>query len=187
MELIAGIDEAGRGPMAGPVVAAAVILKPGQDLTGITDSKKISEARREALYERIISESAAYCIARADVDEIDELNILHATMLAMQRAICGLQIVPELALIDGNRCPTNLPCRAEYRIKGDLTTPAISAASILAKVTRDREMIALDKQYPGYGFAKHKGYGTKTHRAAMETLGLSPVHRKSFCFKKVST
>lgn len=177
--LIAGVDEAGRGPLAGPVVAAAVILDPQQPIVGLTDSKKISEKKREQLFDEIISKALAYSIERADVEEIDRLNILQATMLAMQRAVQALSIKPRQVIVDGNRCPQlAIPCRAI--IKGDLTEPAISAASILAKVSRDREMLYYDEIYPGYGLAGHKGYPTKAHCVALGELGVTPIHRKSF-------
>jgi ribonuclease HII len=176
---IAGVDEVGRGPLAGPVVTAAVILDPAQPITGLADSKKLSETRREALAELIKRHALAWAIGRAEVEEIDRLNILQATLLAMQRAVANLSITPEHVLVDGNRCP-RLPCSVEAVIKGDSTVPAISAASIIAKVTRDREMLALDAEYPGYGLAGHKGYPTKAHLAALHVLGVSPIHRRSF-------
>lgn len=176
---IAGVDEAGRGPLAGPVVAAAVILDPRNPIEGLTDSKKISEKKRERLFDEIVEKALAYSIERADVEEIDALNILHATMLAMKRAVESLATVPQEVIIDGNRCPDlSIPSRAI--IKGDLTEPAISAASILAKVSRDREMLYYDTIYPGYGLAGHKGYPTKAHCAALAALGVTPIHRKSF-------
>lgn len=178
--LTAGVDEAGRGPLAGPVMAAAVILDSARPIDGLADSKKLTEHRRDSLEEEIKDKALAWAVASADVDEIDTLNILHATMLAMQRAVAALNPVPLLALIDGNRCPSPLACRAEAIIKGDQTVPAISAASILAKVARDRELLRMEEQYPGYGFAKHKGYPTKDHVAALERLGVTPVHRRSF-------
>ncbi|MEJ2552793.1 MAG: ribonuclease HII [Gammaproteobacteria bacterium] len=178
--LTAGVDEAGRGPLAGPVMAAAVILDPTRPIDGLADSKKISERRRDALEAEIKDKALAWAVASADVVEIDTLNILHATMLAMRRAVAALEPVPLLALIDGDRCPSPLACRAEAIIKGDQTVPAISAASILAKVARDRELLRMEEQYPGYGFAKHKGYPTKDHVAALERLGVTPVHRCSF-------
>jgi len=178
-ELIAGVDEAGRGPLAGAVVAAAVILNPEKPISGLTDSKKLSERRREQFFELIQERALAWAVGRAEVAEIDEINILHASMLAMQRAVSQLQPSPQRALIDGNRCP-DLPCPVEAIIKGDLTVPCISAASIIAKVTRDREMVALDHQYPGYGLAKHKGYPTKLHREALVRLGPTPIHRTSY-------
>ncbi len=177
--LVAGVDEAGRGPLAGPVIAAAVILDPQQPIAGLTDSKLLSAKRREFLYAEIISKAYAYSIARADVDDIDRLNILQATMLAMQRAVAGLPKTPQSVIIDGNRCPPLvMPARAI--IQGDLTEPAISAASILAKVSRDREMLYYDQLYPGYGLATHKGYPTKAHCAALQRLGVTPIHRRSF-------
>lgn len=178
--LIAGVDEAGRGPLAGPVMAAAVILDPARPIAGLADSKQLSARRRDALEEEIKQKALAWAVSRAEVEEIDALNILHATMLAMQRAVAALNPAPLLALIDGNRCPSPLPCRAEAIVKGDQTVPAISAASILAKVARDRELLKLEEQYPGYGFAKHKGYPTKDHVAALEKLGVTPIHRRSF-------
>jgi ribonuclease HII len=177
--LVAGVDEVGRGPLAGPVVTAAVILDPTKPIEGLADSKAITEKKRERLFDEIKEKALAWAIGRCEVEEIDELNILQATMVAMQRAVAGLSPQPEHALIDGNRCPT-LPCSAEYVIKGDSKVPAISAASILAKVTRDREMVDLDKQYPGYGLAGHKGYPTKSHIEAIAVLGVTPIHRRSF-------
>ncbi|WP_246174644.1 ribonuclease HII [Pandoraea terrigena] len=178
-DLTCGVDEVGRGPLAGPVVTAAVILDPERPIEGLADSKKLTAQRREALYEEIVERSLAYCIAEASVAEIDSLNILHATMLAMQRAVNGLSRVPTLALIDGNRCPM-LPMRAEAIIKGDDKVPAISAASILAKVTRDRQLVALHEAFPQYGFDEHVGYGTPRHLAALRLHGPSPHHRQSF-------
>jgi len=178
-ELIAGVDEVGRGPLCGAVVTAAVILDPARPIEGLNDSKKLTEARREALFPLIQERALAWCIARAEVEEIDRLNILHATMLAMQRAVAGLQVRPDLVLVDGNRCPA-LPMRSEPVIKGDSRVPAIAAASILAKVARDREMLELDRQYPGYGIAGHKGYPTRVHLAALRELGATPIHRRSF-------
>ena len=177
--LVAGVDEVGRGPLAGPVVTAAVILDPDNPIEGLMDSKKLTEARREKLAILIKERSLAWSIGRAEVEEIDEINILQATMLAMQRAVDGLSPKPEHALIDGNRCP-NLSCTAEAIIKGDGLVPAISAASIIAKVSRDNEMVELDSQYPGYGLAGHKGYPTKAHMAALVELGVTPIHRRSF-------
>lgn len=179
-DLVAGVDEVGRGPLIGNVVAAAVILDPARPIAGLTDSKKLSEKKREQLYPLIQERALAWHIAWASPVEIDELNILHATMLAMRRAIAGLSVQPEFALIDGNRCPTGLPCPAEPIVKGDLKEPAISAASILAKVYRDREMVALDQRYPDYGFAKHKGYPTALHMQRLQQLGPLPEHRRSF-------
>ncbi len=179
-QLVAGVDEVGRGPLVGKVVAAAVILDPDSPIAGLTDSKKLTEKKREVLYPEIQEKALAWAIAWADVAEIDELNILHASMLAMSRAVNQLSPVPEYALIDGNRCPAGLVCPSEAIVKGDLKEPAISAASILAKVYRDREMIALDKVYPEYGFAKHKGYPTALHMAQLEKHGPISEHRRSF-------
>ena len=178
--LLAGVDEAGRGPLAGDVIAAAVILDPLHPIVGLNDSKKLSEKRREALYEDIINNALSYSVARASVEEIDELNILHASMLAMQRAVMSLPVAPEHVLIDGNRVPKLLPCPAEAVVKGDARQSAIAAASILAKVTRDREVVALDEHYPQYGFAKHKGYPTAQHLAAIKEHGVCDIHRRSF-------
>ena len=178
-ELVAGVDEVGRGPLCGPVVTAAVILDPARPIQGLNDSKKLSEARREALFDEIQEKALAWCIARAEVEEIDRLNILHATMLAMQRAVEGLSVVPRLALVDGNRCPV-LAVPSAAVVQGDASVPAIAAASILAKVSRDREMQALDLVYPGYGLAGHKGYPTPAHLQALESLGPTPIHRRSF-------
>jgi ribonuclease HII len=177
--LIAGVDEVGRGPLAGPVVTAAVILDPGKPIEGLADSKAMSEKKRERLFDEIREKALAWAVGRCEVEEIDELNILQATMVAMQRAVAGLATRPEHALIDGNRCP-KLPCTAEAVVKGDSKVAAISAASIIAKVTRDREMVELDKQYPGYGLAGHKGYPTKSHIEALHTLGVTPIHRSTF-------
>lgn len=177
--LVAGVDEVGRGPLCGAVVTAAVILDPGKPILGLNDSKKLSLARREALFDEIQEKALAWCVARAEVAEIDRLNILHATMLAMQRAVEGLQVQPRLALIDGNRCP-KLAVPSSPVVKGDSQVPAIAAASILAKVTRDREMQALDAFYPGYGLAGHKGYPTAEHLDALRRLGPTPIHRRSF-------
>ena len=176
---VAGLDEVGRGPLAGPVVTAAVILDPEQPISGLADSKALSEKKREALFDEILLKAKAWAIGRAEVEEIDEINILQATMLAMQRAVNGLSVQPEHVLVDGNRCP-DLPCTAEAIIKGDGKVPAISAASIIAKVTRDREMVLLDEKYPGYGLAGHKGYPTKAHMDALQKLGVTPIHRRSF-------
>jgi len=177
--LVAGVDEVGRGPLAGPVVTAAVILDPENPIDGLMDSKKLSESRREELAVLIKERSLAWSIGRAEVEEIDEINILQATMLAMQRAVAGLSPAPKHALIDGNRCP-QLICTAEAIIKGDGLVPSISAASIIAKVSRDNEMVELDALYPGYGLAGHKGYPTKAHRDALIELGVTPIHRRSF-------
>ncbi len=175
-----GVDEAGAGPLCGDVVAAAVILPQDVTLEGLTDSKKLTEKKREALFEMIINTAIAYGIARATVEEIDQINILQARMLAMSRAVTLLNPAPQFALIDGNRLPDQLPCEASSVVKGDALVQSIAAASVLAKVTRDREMIAMDQQYPEYGFAKHKGYGTKAHLMALETHGPSPIHRRSY-------
>lgn len=177
--LVAGVDEVGRGPLAGPVVTAAVILDPDHPIEGLMDSKKLSESRREQLAKLIKQHAIAWSLGRAEVEEIDDINILQATMLAMQRAVAGLSPAPDHVLIDGNRCPS-LPCTAEAIIKGDGLIPAISAASILAKVSRDHEMIAMDAKYPGYGLASHKGYPTKAHIDALTELGATPIHRRSF-------
>jgi len=179
LDRVAGVDEAGRGPLAGPVVAAAVILDPARPLAGLADSKTLSAARREALAGQIRAQALAWALGRAEVEEIDRLNILQATLLAMRRAVAALAPSPQLALVDGNRCP-ELPCRAQALVGGDRRVAAISAASILAKVARDAEMVALDARYPGYGFAVHKGYPTAAHRAALVALGPLPVHRRSF-------
>lgn len=178
-QIICGVDEAGRGPWAGPVFAAAVVLDPARPITGLRDSKKLSEARREELALEIKSRALAWSIAQSSEDEIDKLNILQATMLAMQRAIEGLSCIPTLALIDGNRCPS-LAIQAEAIIKGDATIPAISAASILAKTARDALLCRLHQQYPQYAFDQHKGYGTALHLERLRLHGVSPVHRKSY-------
>ncbi|MCY1516266.1 Ribonuclease HII [compost metagenome] len=178
-ELVAGVDEVGRGPLCGAVVTAAVILDPARPILGLNDSKKLSETRRDALFDEIREKALAWCIARAEVHEIDSLNILHATMLAMQRAVEGLSVQPRLALIDGNRCP-RLKVPSAPVVQGDAQVPAIAAASILAKVCRDREMVELDATYPGYGIAGHKGYPTPVHLEALRRLGPTPIHRRSF-------
>lgn len=178
-ELVAGVDEVGRGPLCGPVVTAAVILDPARPIEGLNDSKKLTEARREELFDEIQEKALAWCIARAEVEEIDRLNILHATMLAMQRAVEGLAVTPKLALIDGNRCP-QLAVPSAPVVQGDANVPAIAAASILAKVSRDRELQALDLIYPGYGLASHKGYPTPGHLEALQRLGPTTIHRRSF-------
>lgn len=177
--IIAGVDEVGRGPLAGPVVTAAVVLPPDTRIEGLTDSKALSPARRERLAVEIRDHAEDWALGRAEVWEIDELNILQATMLAMQRAVGGLRAAPDHVLVDGNRCPV-LPCTVEPVVGGDGIVACISAASVLAKVARDEEMIAMDNDYPGYGFAGHKGYGTAAHRAALARLGPSPIHRHSF-------
>ena len=176
--LVAGVDEVGRGPLAGDVVAAAVILAEPPP-AGVTDSKMLTPERREALAERIRDEAVSWALGRATVAEIDELNILQASLLAMRRAIEALPVQPTLVLVDGNRLP-KWPYEARAIVKGDLTEPSISAASILAKVQRDAEMLALHEHYPTYGFDRHKGYPTKVHLAALEIAGVSPVHRRSF-------
>lgn len=177
--LCAGCDEVGRGPLAGDVVAAAVILDPAKIISGLDDSKKLTEKKRELLFDEIQAKAMSWCIARASVAEIDSLNILQASLLAMTRAVQGLHIEPEHVLVDGNKLP-KWKYTAEAVVKGDSRVAAISAASILAKVTRDREMIQLDKVYPGYGFANHKGYPTKVHMEALERLGITPIHRQSY-------
>lgn len=179
MKLIAGIDEVGRGPLAGPVMACAVILHPERPILGLADSKVLSEKKREYLFEIIKENCLAWAIGRAEVAEIDQINILQATLLAMQRAINALSVKPDHIQIDGNICPkTNYSMEAI--IGGDGIIPVISAASILAKVIRDREMVEYDKIYPEYGFAKHKGYGTKQHLLAIKQFGITPIHRRSF-------
>lgn len=177
--VVAGVDEAGRGPLAGDVFAAAVILRDEHVIAGLTDSKKLSEKKRTALSEIIRRESIAWCIARATVSEIDSMNILQASLLAMKRAVEGLSIKAELALIDGNQRP-RLDCAIQTVIGGDALIPSISAASILAKTARDEEMLRLHEQYPEYGFDLHKGYGTALHLARLNKHGPSPVHRRSF-------
>ncbi len=178
-----GVDEAGRGPLAGPVYAAAVILSPDKPIEGINDSKKLSEKKREALFDVICEQAVAYCIASASVEEIEEHNILGATYLAMTRAVEGLSVKPELALIDGNRIPPMLTVPARYVVKGDALSASIGAASILAKVARDRVLREADALYPEYGFAVHKGYGTAAHTAALREFGPCPIHRPSFLKK----
>lgn len=177
--LIAGVDEAGRGPLAGPVIAAAVILDPNKPIEGLADSKKLTERQREKLFSTIREHALAWAVARATPTEIDDINILQASLLAMKRAVEKLPIQPQLALVDGNKCPKlTIPVRAIVR--GDQTEPAISAASIVAKVLRDRYMLFLDKKYPQYGFAKHKGYPTAAHIEAIRSAGVSRVHRVTF-------
>jgi ribonuclease HII len=177
--LVAGVDEAGRGPLAGSVVAAAVILDELKPVRGLADSKQLTARRRDALFDEIRAKALCCSVAEATVEEIDQLNILNATLLAMQRAVQGLRLKPHQVLIDGNRLPT-LDVRAEAIVGGDALVPAISAASILAKVTRDRQLLELDRLYPGYGFAQHKGYGTARHLLALRERGPLPVHRRSF-------
>ncbi|TMP20257.1 ribonuclease HII [Pseudoalteromonas sp. S2721] len=177
---IAGVDEVGRGPLVGDVVTAAVILDPNKPIAGLADSKKLSDKKRQLLAAEIKEKALCYAIGRCSPVEIDELNILHATMLAMSRAVEGLSVKPEFVFIDGNRVPSQLTVPAQAVVKGDSLVEEISAASILAKVARDEEMIELDKRYPDYGFAGHKGYPTKAHFAALEQYGAIAEHRKSF-------
>ncbi len=179
MEQSAGVDEAGRGPLAGPVIAAAVILGKSFAVAGLADSKTLSPARRRIMAEAVFDHALSYAIGRAEPHEIDEYNILNATLLAMQRAVAGLIVQPRQVLVDGNQAP-DLPIPVETIIKGDQTIPCISAASIIAKVTRDEEMVMLDEQFPGYGFARHKGYPTRQHLSALREMGISPIHRQSF-------
>ena len=177
--LMAGVDEAGRGPLAGPVVAAAVILDELQPIAGLNDSKKLSAKRREQLFDEIRARSLCFCIAQASAQEIDQLNILQATLLAMKRAVEGLRLPPKTVLVDGNRLP-NLAMRAEAIVQGDALVPAISAASILAKVHRDRLCAVMHEQYPVYGFDRHKGYGSALHLAALQAHGPADCHRMTF-------
>ena len=179
-QFVAGVDEAGRGPLAGPVVIAAVILDPYRPIDGLADSKILSEARRDALAPRIRANALAFSIIAVDTGEIEQLNILGATLIGMTRALLALTIAPTLALIDGNRLPKSLPCAARAIVGGDASVAAISAASILAKTTRDRIMCDLDPIHPGYGFARHKGYGTPEHLHALATLGPCAIHRRGF-------
>ena len=176
---IAGVDEVGRGPLAGAVLAAAVILDPANPIEGLKDSKALTEKRRIVLDQAIRERAIAYCVARAEVYEIDEINILHATMLAMQRAVAGLRVKAEYAIVDGNRSPV-FECPSDWLIKGDTKHDAIKAASIIAKVARDQEMIELDAVFPQYGFAQHKGYPTRMHLAALKKYGPTEIHRMSF-------
>lgn len=178
--LVAGVDEAGRGPLAGPVIAAAVILSADQPIEGLKDSKKLTARRREQLAIEIREKAAAYSIASASVEEIDELNILRATLLAMKRAVDGLEPQPTRVLVDGNRAPVLPGVQVKTIIDGDNLEPAIAAASILAKTVRDQLMLDYAEQFPGYGFEKHKGYGTAVHMAALRELGASEIHRRSF-------
>ncbi len=187
--LTAGVDEAGRGPLAGPVAVAAVILDPRRAITGLADSKALTAERREALFDLIRERALAWRIEHVPVDEIDRINILQATLQGMARALRALSPAPTLALIDGNRLPCDLPCPAQAIVRGDALEPAISAASILAKVSRDRYMRALDAEFPGYGFAEHKGYPVPAHLASLQRLGPCREHRHSFapvaaCMKK---
>jgi ribonuclease HII len=177
--LLAGVDEVGRGPLAGDVVAAAVILDPVRPIDGLNDSKLLTEKQRESLYEVIVENATCWFVARASVAEIDDINIYYASLLAMTRAVQGLSIQPEHVLVDGNKCP-DWSYSSEAIIKGDSRVPAISAASILAKVVRDREMIELDQCYPGYSFASNKGYAVPAHLDALKQLGACPIHRRSF-------
>lgn len=178
-----GVDEAGRGPLAGPVYAAAVILSPDRPIAGLNDSKKLSEKKREQLFDVICREAVAYCIASASVEEIEEYNILGATFLAMRRAVEGLNAPCRLAVVDGNRVPPGMPVPVQTVVKGDALSESVAAASILAKVSRDRVLLELDKEYPVYGFAGHKGYGTAVHIAAIREHGPCPAHRPSFLTK----
>lgn len=179
MQGIAGVDEAGRGPLAGPVAAAAVILDPARPIIGLNDSKRLSPTRRGVLEGEIRDKAVAWAVAWADVAEIDTLNILQASLLAMRRAVAALAVVPERVLVDGNRCP-DFGCPAQAIVRGDALVAAISAASIMAKEARDRELVRLDALYPGYGLAGHKGYPTAAHIEALGRLGPSPIHRRSF-------
>ncbi len=178
--IVCGLDEVGRGPLAGPVVAAAVVLDPQRPIDGLADSKTLTPARREALAAEIRAHALAWALGRAEVEEIDRINILQASLAAMRRAVEALPIEVDHALVDGNRIPDGLPCSAEAIVGGDGREPAIAAASIIAKVSRDQEMVALDRRYPGYGFASHKGYPTRAHLEALRTLGACPIHRRSF-------
>ncbi|KQZ80143.1 ribonuclease HII [Rhodanobacter sp. Root561] len=177
---VAGVDEAGRGPLAGPLAVAAVILDPSRPIPGLDDSKKLSEAKREALYPLIIERALAWCVVLIEPDEIDRLNIFQATMTGMSRAVAGLAPGAHEALVDGNQLPKDLPCPGRAIVGGDALEPAISAASILAKVSRDRLMVAMENLHPGYGFAAHKGYPTPAHLAALQMLGPCAQHRRSF-------
>lgn len=177
--VLCGVDEAGRGPLAGDVYAAAVILPPEPLLEGLDDSKKLSAAKRDSLYDRIREVAVSFCVATASVEEIEKLNILEAAMLAMRRAVCGLSLTPDMALIDGNRLP-QLDCGLQCVIKGDAKSASIAAASILAKVERDRYMLKMAEKYPQYGFEKHKGYGTKLHYEMLDKYGASDIHRTKF-------
>ncbi|MDH3689674.1 MAG: ribonuclease HII [Gammaproteobacteria bacterium] len=176
---VAGLDEAGRGPLAGPVVAAAVVLDPNDPIPGVADSKTLTPAKREHLCRVIKERALCWALGRAECHEIDQLNILQSTLLAMSRALGNLPILPDLALVDGNRAP-RLPCQVQTVVKGDAVVPAISAASIVAKVSRDQEMQQLDCLYPGYGLAHNKGYPTADHLKALQTLGVTAIHRRSY-------
>ncbi len=176
---VAGVDEVGRGPLAGPVVAAAVILDPNNPIKGLMDSKKLTEKKRETLAIEIKEKALSWALGRAEVEEIDQINILQASLVAMSRAVAGLTMVPQQVLVDGNKCP-DVPCPVEAIIKGDSLVESISAASIIAKVARDTEMVQLDAEYPGYGLAKHKGYPTAMHRQALIDLGVTIIHRRSY-------
>ncbi len=178
-KMVAGVDEVGRGPLAGPVVAAAVILNPDNPVDGLVDSKAISEKKRVVLAEEIKTRCLYWALGRAEVEEIDSINILQASLLAMRRAIMALRAPPEYVVVDGNRCP-DIPYPSEAIVKGDATVPVISAASIIAKVARDNEMIQLDEVYPGYGLARHKGYPTRAHIQALAENGITIIHRRSF-------
>ena len=184
IKLVCGVDEAGRGPLCGPVVAAAVILKPDSKIEGVNDSKKLSEKKREQVYEAIMQNALAVGVGMSDVDVIESVNILNATKLAMKEAISKLKVQPEYVLIDGNQM-IDITIPGETVVHGDAISESIAAASIVAKVTRDRMLIEWDKEYPEYGFAKHKGYGTKAHTDAIAKYGLTPIHRPSFCTKFV--
>jgi len=177
--LLAGVDEVGRGPLAGPVVTAAVILDDSNPIAGLADSKKLTESQRETLAEEIKLKSIAWALGRAEVVEIDEINILQATLLAMQRAVAALAVAPEYVLVDGNRSP-GFSCPSEAVVGGDGRVSAISAASIIAKVARDHEMVSLSEKFPGYGLERHKGYPTKAHLSALQALGVTEIHRRTF-------
>lgn len=183
VEYVCGVDEAGRGPLAGPVFAAAVILPKDYEIEGLNDSKKLSKKKREKLYDEIIEHAVAYSIQSVDPKMIDEINILEATMLAMKNSVESLSTKPECVFIDGNRVPKNLQTPSEFVIKGDATSASIAAASILAKVSRDRFMLKMDEKYPEYCFAKHKGYGTKLHYEKIREFGPSEIHRMTFLKK----
>ena len=178
--LVCGVDEAGRGPLAGPVCAAAVILKPDATLDGLDDSKKLTEKKRELLFDKICEQAIAYGVALVDNRRIDTVNILNATFEAMEQAVASMHVAPDYILIDGNRLPEHLCVPARAVVKGDAKSMSVAAASVLAKVTRDRLMLQMDRQYPQYQFAKHKGYGTKLHVELLHTYGPCPIHRRSF-------